>query len=230
MLFQSTKGLLYYLKSILLDPKFNNDVEKFFASNSKQSFVEAILELCESHYFDDLPKLVLKCGILREYFVDRLLKILSQKVSKYVAQLAFYFVGFVSICICFSDSLEIAEKSLALAVLHVQRCSMKKAQDLIGQIEVHDLQQLLVENWEILFDFALKNGAKTIVGFSEVCIVLFGIHPDMLAQFFASLIRDNKAVSLGKILKVGFVIFLFVLICIVRFCVCSFLWNTYRQI
>lgn len=81
-LFQSTKGLLYYLKSVLLDPKFNNDLEKLFATSSKQSFVESVLELCENHYFDDLPKLVLKCSVLREYFVERIAKILSQKVSK----------------------------------------------------------------------------------------------------------------------------------------------------
>lgn len=74
---------MYYLKSVLLDPKFNNEVDKLFATSSKQSFVEEILELSENHCFEDLPKLILKCSILREYFVDRLVKILNQKVSKY---------------------------------------------------------------------------------------------------------------------------------------------------
>lgn len=87
-------------------------------------------------------------------------------------------------------------------MLYVQRNNLKKAQELLEKINVRDLQLLLEENWDVLFDFQNKNGVKSIVGFSEVCIVLFGIHPELLAEFFVSLIRDNKAVSLGKILKV----------------------------
>lgn len=124
--------------------------------------------------------------------------------------------------------MEIAEKHLALAILHVQCCSIKKAQQLIEKINTRDLQQLLNENWEVLFDFTNKNGSKSVSGFSEISSVLFGVCPDVLAELFVNLSKENKAVTLGKILKVkNGVYFTILRICIVLF---RFSWIIYRQI
>lgn len=81
-MFQSTKGLLYYLRSILLDLKGNGDAEKLFGSGSKQNFVDCVLELFENKNYDNLAALVIKSQVLREYAVDKLINILDKTVSK----------------------------------------------------------------------------------------------------------------------------------------------------
>lgn len=68
--------MLYYLRTVLLE------ADKLFGTSSKQKFLESVLELFESDHFDDLPKLILKSGILREYSVDKLINILNRKLSK----------------------------------------------------------------------------------------------------------------------------------------------------
>lgn len=96
---------------------------------------------------------------------------------------------------CFSDSLEIAEKSLALAILHIQRCNRKQAQEILENINMQHLKQLLQENCDLLFDCTQKT---KIVSFSELTIQLFANHSDLLAELF---VTQTKVVSLNKILK-----------------------------
>lgn len=67
-----TKGILYYLRAILCDCG---------VGYCKQNFVNNIVDLLED--FDDLPKLILKSAILREYSSEKLIAILNKKISKY---------------------------------------------------------------------------------------------------------------------------------------------------
>ncbi|XP_064214386.1 BLOC-2 complex member HPS3 isoform X2 [Tribolium castaneum] len=78
-----TKGLMHYLKSVLLEIKHSWEADKFFTSGSKQNFAETILELLENHNFEDLPNLILKSSILREYSTDKLIHILTEKLSSF---------------------------------------------------------------------------------------------------------------------------------------------------
>lgn len=70
------------MRSVLLEVKYYEDADKLFGTASKQNFVDGVLELFQSHRFDDLPKLILKSAVLREYSVDKLIGILEKKVSK----------------------------------------------------------------------------------------------------------------------------------------------------
>lgn len=100
-----------------------------------------------------------------------------------------------------SDSLEIAEKSLALSLLYIQRCNQKKAQEILESISTPHLRQILKENWEILFDSSVALQKTKTLTFSELTIMLFPICPDLLAELFVDLITQTRSVSLSKILK-----------------------------
>lgn len=60
-----------------MEIKYSWEADKFFNGGSKQNFVETILELIEKHNIDDLPNLIIKSSILREYSTDRLIQMLS---------------------------------------------------------------------------------------------------------------------------------------------------------
>lgn len=79
---QSTKGLMNYLIKTLLDIKSGPDADKLFGTSSKQAFSENILELLEAHNYVDLPNLILKSKIMREYSTDKLISVLQQKISQ----------------------------------------------------------------------------------------------------------------------------------------------------
>lgn len=79
---QNSKGLLYYLRAVLLEIRYQTDADKLFGTTCKQTFIDGVLELFEHHHFDDLPKLILKSPILREYTNDKLINILNKNISK----------------------------------------------------------------------------------------------------------------------------------------------------
>lgn len=81
--FQSTKGLMNYLKCVLLEIKHSWEADKIFSGGSKQNFVETILNLIENQNFDSLPNLILKSSILREYSTDKLINILGERLPRY---------------------------------------------------------------------------------------------------------------------------------------------------
>lgn len=94
--------------------------------------------------------------------------------------------------------MEISEKSLALALLHIQRCNHKKVQEILQSISHTHLKQLLQENWQTLFEPTQKTKTAT---FSELTIQLFPLHPDLSAVIFVDLITQSKVVTLNKVLK-----------------------------
>lgn len=71
-----------YLIKILLDIKSGPDADKLFGTSSKQAFSENILELLEAHNYVDLPNLILKSKIMREYSTEKLINVLQQKLSQ----------------------------------------------------------------------------------------------------------------------------------------------------
>lgn len=76
---------MHYLKHTLLDIKSSFDADKYFGTGSKNSFSEAMLDLLESQGFSDLPSLILKSRILREYSTDKLVHILAERCSEWVS-------------------------------------------------------------------------------------------------------------------------------------------------
>lgn len=71
-----------YLIKTLLDIKSGPDADKLFGTSSKQAFSENMLELLEAHNYADLPNLILKSKIIREYSTDKLITVLVQKLSQ----------------------------------------------------------------------------------------------------------------------------------------------------
>ncbi|KAJ8917277.1 hypothetical protein NQ315_002294 [Exocentrus adspersus] len=181
---QSTKGLIHYLKKTLLEIKSGTDADKFFGSNSKQNFSDSILDLLGNHGYEDLPNLILKSRIIREYSTDKLIFILTEKVSDNFSQLA--------------------EKYLALAVLYVQKCDPANAQFYLEKITKDNLCDLLLENDDLLFEttYSVQNKNKGVTTFSELTVLLISVCPNLLPFLFINLIVEKKTMTLNKIIKV----------------------------
>lgn len=73
---------MYYLVKTLLNIKSGPDADKLFGASSKQAFSDNILELLEIHNYIDLPNLILKSKIMREYSTDKLINVLQHKLSE----------------------------------------------------------------------------------------------------------------------------------------------------
>ncbi|XP_066255602.1 uncharacterized protein [Euwallacea similis] len=182
-----SKGFMHYLKHTLLDIKTSCDADRYFGTGSKNSFSEAMLNLLESQGFSDLPNLILKSRILREYSTDKLINILLEKCS---------------------DATNISEKNLALTILYVQKCNNQKAEDHLRTITKENLVDLLLENWELLLDTthllhpnALKPQKGTL-SFSDLTVLLISICPEVLPEILVNLIMDKKVVGLNRMIKV----------------------------
>ncbi|CAG9770856.1 unnamed protein product [Ceutorhynchus assimilis] len=182
-----SKGLMYYLKNTLLEIKTSYDADKYFGSGSKNSFSEAMLSLLEAQGFSDLPNLILKSRILREYSTDKLINILVDRCS---------------------DSTNLSEKNLALTILYIQKCNTSKAQEYLQNITKENLVDLLLENWDLLFETTiiaannLQRNQKGTMSFSDLTVVLISVCPEILSEIFVTLIVDKKVIGLGKMIKV----------------------------
>lgn len=72
-----------------------------------------------------------------------------------------------------------------------------------------ELQQLLLEHWELLFDTAsssssiMKYRSKGFCTFSELAVMLITTHGDLLADTFVVLIFDKHCININKVLKVN---------------------------
>ncbi|KAJ8953684.1 hypothetical protein NQ314_007292 [Rhamnusium bicolor] len=181
---QSNRGLMYYLKKTLLEIKSGLDADKFFGSSSKQNFSESILDLLENHGYEDLPTLILKSKIIREYSTDKLIYILTQRISENFPKLA--------------------EKYLALTILFIQKCNSTKAQEYLEKITKDNLCRLMLENYELLFEttHSLQNRNKGVTTFSELTVLLISVCPELLSALFVNLIMRKKVINLNKIIKV----------------------------
>ncbi|CAG9861597.1 unnamed protein product [Phyllotreta striolata] len=179
----STKGLIYYLKNTLLDVKAGPDADKIFGSTSKQNFSESILHLLEHHGFEDLPNLILKSKIFREYSTDKLIYILNEKMLEFP---------------------KTSEKHLALTLLYIQKCNTDKAQDYLDKITRDNLCSLILDNYDLLFEttFCAQNKNKSVTTFSELAILLVSICPELLSSVFVNLMMEKRAINLNKIIKV----------------------------
>ena len=95
------------------------------------------------------------------------------------------------------------EKTLALAILHVHRCNYGKARDLLAELGAGDLHDVLLENWELLFELVdAPAKGKVASTFSELTTVLMSVCPDTLSEILINLIAEKRVLSLGKMLKV----------------------------
>ncbi|KRT79408.1 hypothetical protein AMK59_8468 [Oryctes borbonicus] len=178
----STKGLLYYLKATLLDTKYGPDADKHYISGSKQNFSETIIELFQQNYYDDLPNIVLKSNVLREYASDKLITVLCQKT-------------------CNNQKAQ-TERLLALVVLHIQKCNMKKSQDFLTDIREDDIKNVLLQNWELLFDQIPISSKHKLASFSELCVLVMSVYPEIISKILVALVIDRKVVTLHKMLKI----------------------------
>lgn len=95
------------------------------------------------------------------------------------------------------------EKTLALAILQVHRCNYGKARDLLTELGAEDLHDVLLENWELLFESVDTAGKSKVANtFSELTTVLMSVCPDTLSEILVNLIVEKRVLSLGKMLKV----------------------------
>lgn len=97
---------------------------------------------------------------------------------------------------------------MAVSVLYVQRCNVKKAKETLDKLKNEELHALLLEHWELVFDStACTNKTKGASTFSELAVILMGSHPELLSKLFVVLIFDKRCLDLHKILKVRFICF-----------------------
>ncbi|XP_050299811.1 uncharacterized protein LOC126738492 [Anthonomus grandis grandis] len=184
---QFSKGLMYYLRYTLLKVKTNYDIDKYFRSGSKNSFSEAMLDLLEGQGYCDLPNLILKSRILREYSTDKLIHILVDKCS---------------------DATNLSEKNLALTLLYIQKCHVPKAEEHLHNMTKETLIDLLLDDWDLLFETTiitqnnLQRNQKGTTSFSDLTVVLISVCPEILSEIFVTLIVDKKVIGLNKMIKI----------------------------
>uniref|UniRef100_A0AAR5Q491 CNH domain-containing protein n=1 Tax=Dendroctonus ponderosae TaxID=77166 RepID=A0AAR5Q491_DENPD len=184
---QVSKGLMNYLKHTLLEIKTSYEADRYFGNGSKNSFSEAMLDLLERQGFSDLPNLILKSRILREYSTDKLINILVERCS---------------------DATNLSEKNLALSILYLQKGNAAKAEDYLQNITKDNAVDLLQENWELLFETTFvsqglqQRPQKGTMSFSDLSVALISICPEILADIFVTLILDMKAIGLARMIKV----------------------------
>ncbi|XP_072381233.1 uncharacterized protein [Diabrotica undecimpunctata] len=181
---QFKKGLMYYLKKTLYYVKPGPDADKIFGSSSKQNLSESIMNYLEHHACEDVPNLILRSKIFREYSTDKLIHILTEKISEN-----------------FGVS---AEKHLALTLLYIQKCNTTMAQDHLDKITRENLRLLILENYDLLFEtmYPPQHKNKSVTTFSELTILLISICPELLSSVFVNLMMDKKIINLNKIIKV----------------------------
>lgn len=99
---------------------------------------------------------------------------------------------------------ETVEKKVALVILYIQRCNMKKSQEVLELIPKEDLFDVLLENCELLFETTnnISGKSKGTTTFSELSVMLMGKHPEILSDLLVWLMTDSKAISLHKVLKI----------------------------
>ncbi|KAL1501585.1 hypothetical protein ABEB36_006883 [Hypothenemus hampei] len=179
-----SKGLMHYLRHILMEIKTSYDVDKYFGTSSKNNFSEAMLVLLEVEGFRDLPNLILKSRILREYSTDKLINILESRCS---------------------DATNLSEKNLALSILYMQKCNSSKAQESLQNITKDNLEDLLLDNWDLLFETMViphTNPKKGITTFSDLTVLLISLGPELLPYIFVSIVMDKKVMGLNRLIKV----------------------------
>lgn len=172
---ESMAGLLFYLKTVLLQIKTWTEADVLFTLLGEQNFVDTVLDLFNKHEPSTLSTLVLKNNLLREYATDKLINIFVQNDAKTHNDL------------------------VALAVLYLQRYLQTEAKGILKTIPDDDLKTILMSNWELLFDTSGNSETPT---FSELTSLLIDKRPDMLAELLAHLITETRAVNLEKVLKV----------------------------
>lgn len=80
----------------------------------------------------------------------------------------------------------------------------KEAQNIFESIESESLLGILKTNWELFFDTTTSSKAKDNgTSFSELTAILLRTKPEMVAELWAYLIIDLRAINLEKLLKVG---------------------------
>ncbi|CAG9815124.1 unnamed protein product [Phaedon cochleariae] len=181
---QSTKGLMHYLKKNLLQVRSGLDAEKIFGSNSRENLSESILDLLESDHYQDLPNLILKSKIIREYSTDKLINILTNKLPDNYSKMA--------------------ERHLALTVLYIQKCNTNLATEELDRISRENLCQLILENYDLLIEttYSVQNKNKAVTTFSELTVLLISYCPELLSSLFVNLMMDKKVINLNKIIRV----------------------------
>lgn len=169
-----------------MDAKHGPDADKHYISGSKQNFSETVIDLFQQNSFDDLPNIVLKSNVLREYAADRLMTVLNNKSG--------------------SSSKIQNERLLSLVLLQVQKCNTKKAQDILVDVPQNDLKSILLENWELLFEHANSSGRTRPSSFSELSILMMAVYPDVLSDLLVTLTNARKVMTLHKLLRVSLIV------------------------
>ncbi|XP_065167209.1 BLOC-2 complex member HPS3 [Atheta coriaria] len=174
---KNMQGMIYYLKAVLIPAANQPNLSVFNTDGhgNRAKLSEAVLCLFEQHDYDELPMLILKVPLLREYGTDNLIAILSNHTLPV------------------SD-----ERKLALVVLHILKGSGNDAKRYLDDIETNELSRLLLTNWELMFE---QLGVKGNPSFSEFATLLTTQRSELISATFACLI-EKKTISLGKLLKI----------------------------
>lgn len=177
--FQSINGLMYYLKTVLLNMKHSWEIDRFLCGNSKQNFAETILDFLEKHNYADLPNLIIKSTLLREFSTDKLINILTNQIRD-------------------QDDVRL----LALSIVYIHKCNTQKAQENLDLIPNDVLRDLLQQNGELLFDYCYQRDKLKSITFSELATILIATKPEILSNILVTLMTDKKTLTLHKLIRV----------------------------
>lgn len=108
------------------------------------------------------------------------------------------------ILLFFSDLKNQDDRSLALCLLYIQKNNFSQARHCLKQIDSNNLNNLLLEHWEILFDNSSKQqSSKGITNFSEIGDLIIKNCTEQFAHLLITLVMKEKILTISKLIKVG---------------------------
>lgn len=98
----------------------------------------------------------------------------------------------------------LSEQHLALTILYLQEYNDLKAEQHLKNMTEENLTDLLLDNWEVLFDITHlpHRRTKTTMSFSQLGSFLISRCPEVLADILVVLISERKVIGLNKLIKV----------------------------
>lgn len=150
-------------------------------------FGEALIDLFKRFAPKEVSQLTLQSTVFREYMDEKIYEFLSENADK-------------------------SNDDLLCIILHLlKKDEVAAANSLLSQIQRREINQLLSQHWNVLFEFSSQTSGnkkvnKTIISFSDFTELLFLTIPstdrcDLFTDVLLQNICDTKAIRFNAILK-----------------------------
>lgn len=150
-------------------------------------FGEALIDLFRKFAPKEVAQLTLQSTVFREYMDEKIYEFLCERADK-------------------------SNDEMLCIILHLlKKDEVAAANSLLSQIQRRELNQLLAQHWNILFEFSTHTSSnkklnKTIISFSDITELLFLTIPstercELFTDVVLHHICDTKAIRFNAILK-----------------------------